>query len=67
MPPPVGPDRNEIDVFSIGIACGIMGNAVDGTSLRGVLARVPGQLTYVPAPLRRSVGVLHLCDVPSGC
>eukprot|EP00969_Alexandrium_andersonii_P333355 14732169-Alexandrium_andersonii.AAC.1 len=55
MPPPVGPDRNEIDVFSIGFACGIIGDAQDGASLRGVLARVLGQLTYPdPAMLART-------------
>eukprot|EP00969_Alexandrium_andersonii_P121973 5393235-Alexandrium_andersonii.AAC.1 len=55
MPPPVGPGRNEVDVFSIGIACGIMGTADDSMSLQGVLARVLGQATYPePATLART-------------
>eukprot|EP00969_Alexandrium_andersonii_P147499 6522352-Alexandrium_andersonii.AAC.1 len=49
MPPPVGPGRNEVDVFSIGVACGILGTAHDSMSLRGVLARVHGQATYPEA------------------
>eukprot|EP00969_Alexandrium_andersonii_P332197 14681145-Alexandrium_andersonii.AAC.1 len=55
MPPPVGPGRNEVDVFDIGVACGIPGTADDGMSLRGVLARVLRQETYPdPAMLART-------------
>eukprot|EP00969_Alexandrium_andersonii_P177547 7851216-Alexandrium_andersonii.AAC.1 len=46
MPPPVGPGRNEVDVFEIGFACRILGTPDDGVAFRGVLACVLGQETY---------------------